>query len=60
MNFVVHRPSFFQAAIHMLEGGELVHIDLPLDANPSLVRDRLVVYLRSPWEVGGRPTRAAR
>jgi prolyl oligopeptidase len=54
MNFVIHRPSFFQAARHMLEGGELVRLDLPLDANPSLVRDRLVVYLRSPWEVGGR------
>jgi prolyl oligopeptidase len=54
MNFVVHRPSFFQAAVHMLDGGRLVHIDLPLDANPALVRDRLVVYLRSPWEVGGQ------
>jgi prolyl oligopeptidase len=54
MNFVVHRPSFFQAARHILEGGELIRLDLPLDANPSLVRDRLVVYLRSPWEVGGR------
>jgi prolyl oligopeptidase len=54
MNFVIHRPGFFQAARHMLEGGELVRLDLPLDANPSLVRDRLVVYLRSPWEVGGR------
>ncbi|CAN5737895.1 prolyl oligopeptidase family serine peptidase [soil metagenome] len=54
MNFVVHRPSFFQSTIYMLEAGSLVRLDLPLDANPSLVRDRLVVYLRSPWEVGGR------
>jgi prolyl oligopeptidase len=54
MNFVIHRPSFFQAAVHVVENGRLVHMDLPLDANPALVRDRLVVYLRSPWEVGGR------
>jgi prolyl oligopeptidase len=54
MSFVIHRPSFFQAAVHVLENGRLVHMDLPLDANPALVRDRLVVYLRSPWMVGGR------
>lgn len=53
-NYVLHRPSFFQTATHLLEGGELVRMDLPLDADPTLVRDRLVVYLRSPWEVGGR------
>ncbi len=54
MSFVIHRPSFFQAAVHVLENGRMVHMDLPLDANPSMVRDRFVVYLRSPWEVGGR------
>jgi prolyl oligopeptidase len=51
---VVHRPSFFQAAPYVLEAGELVRIELPLDAGQTLVGDRLVVYLRSPWEAGGR------
>lgn len=54
MNYVIHRPSFFQTSTHILEGDRLVRMDLPLDADPALVRDRLVVYLRSPWEVGGR------
>jgi prolyl oligopeptidase len=50
---VYHRPSFFEGSVYVLSGAELVRLDLPLDADPSLVRDRLVVYLRSPWEVGG-------
>lgn len=54
MNFVRHAPSFFQSMIYMLEDGELVRMEIPMDASPSLVRDRLVVYLRSDWEVGGR------
>jgi prolyl oligopeptidase len=54
LSFVVHRPSFFEANYHLLENGRLTRMDLPLDADLSLVRDRLVVYLRSPWEVGGR------
>jgi prolyl oligopeptidase len=54
MNFVIHRPSFFESSYHLLQGDQLVRLELPLDADPALVRDRLVVYLRSPWEVGGR------
>jgi prolyl oligopeptidase len=53
-NIVVHRPAFFDARLHVLDGGELTPIDLPLDASQSFVRDRLVVYLRSDWEAGGR------
>jgi prolyl oligopeptidase len=51
---VSHRPSFFEGTIHVVQDGGLVELELPLDADPSLVRDRLVVYLRSPWTVGGR------
>jgi prolyl oligopeptidase len=54
INFVWHSPRFFEASYHLLENGRLVHLDLPRDADPTLVRDRLVVYLRSPWEAGGR------
>jgi prolyl oligopeptidase len=54
MNFVRHSPRFFEGTTHLLENGRLVRIDIPRDASPSMVRDRFVVYLRSPWEVGGR------
>jgi prolyl oligopeptidase len=47
---VYHRPSFFEGSTYVHVDGDLVKLDLPLDADPSLVRDRLVVYLRSPWE----------
>ena len=51
---VSHRPSFFEATTHLLQGDRLVKLDLPLDADPDVVRNQLAVYLRSPWEVGGR------
>ena len=50
---VSFRPSFFEGTVSILDGGALVPLDLPLDADPSLAGDRLVVYLRSPWTVGG-------
>jgi prolyl oligopeptidase len=53
-NVVVHRPSFFETSTYVLDGARLVRLEIPLDADPVLLRDRLVVYLRSPWEVGGR------
>jgi prolyl oligopeptidase len=55
IRFVRHAPSFFRWSLHLIgEDGTLERFDLPMDASPHLVRDRLVVYLRSPWEVGGR------
>jgi prolyl oligopeptidase len=53
-NVVMHRENFYRGSTHLLEGGRLVRLDLPLDADPALVRDRLIVYLRSPWDVAGR------
>jgi prolyl oligopeptidase len=49
---VTHRPSFFEGTVRVLLDGELVLLDLPLDATPTLVGDRLVVQTRSDWEVG--------
>ncbi|HEX6135181.1 MAG TPA: prolyl oligopeptidase family serine peptidase [Longimicrobiales bacterium] len=51
---VSHRVDFYNGALHVLDGGQLVKIDVPADADPSFFRDQLIVYLRSPWEVGGR------
>jgi prolyl oligopeptidase len=31
----------------------LNELDVPVDADPMLVADQIVVYLRTPWEVGG-------
>ncbi len=51
---VSFRPSFFEGTTSILNGDALVPLDLPLDADPSLAGDRLVVYLRSEWAVGGK------
>jgi prolyl oligopeptidase len=58
-NVVNHRLNFYEATTHVLRDGELVAIDVPLDADTYLLRDRLLVYNRSPWEVGGRTHEAA-
>jgi prolyl oligopeptidase len=51
--YVWHRPAFFDHSIHLWTGAALERLDLPLDADPSIVGDRLVVYVRSDWAVGG-------
>ena len=51
---LMHRTDFYTGSTYVLEDGELARIDVPLDATTYLAADRLLVYLRSPWEVGGR------
>jgi prolyl oligopeptidase len=58
-NAVVHRPNFYEGTTYILRNGELVRVDVPLDADTYLLRDRLLVYNRSPWTVGGRTYQAA-
>ena len=57
-NWVViwHRlASFFEGRVLLMrDNGELVPLDLPVDSDQNLVGDQLVVYVRTPWEVGGR------
>lgn len=53
-SIVYHRPTFFEGTSYVVQDGELRKLELPLDADQSLVGDRLVVYLRTPWEVGGQ------
>jgi prolyl oligopeptidase len=50
---ISHRKDFYSGTLHVLDGGRLVQLDVPLDADPMLVQDRLLVYVRTPWEVGG-------
>jgi prolyl oligopeptidase len=58
-NVVNHRPNFYEGTTHVLRDGQLVAIDVPLDADTYLLRDRILVYNRSPWDVGGRTHEAA-
>jgi prolyl oligopeptidase len=58
-NVVNHRPNFYEGTTHVLRDGQLVAVDVPLDADTYLLRDRMLVYNRSPWEVGGRTHEAA-
>lgn len=50
---VFHRPEFFEGTVHVLRDEGLVAVDVPVDADPMIMGDQLVVYLRSPWEAGG-------
>ena len=50
---VMRRPSFFEGETWVLDGSDLVRLDLPADADPGLVGDQMTVYLRSDWETGG-------
>jgi prolyl oligopeptidase len=52
--FVVHRPAFFEAIYYLVRPDGLLRLDLPGDASPSFLADQMLVYLRSPWNVGGR------
>ena len=52
---VYHSPTFFETRVHVVQDADsLLALDLPLDADVDLTGEDLVVYLRSPWEVGGR------
>lgn len=52
-HFVMHRPSFFRGTGYIIADGDLVPMELPMDASPTLMGDRLIVRLRTPWETGG-------
>ncbi|MDX1660952.1 MAG: prolyl oligopeptidase family serine peptidase [Gemmatimonadota bacterium] len=54
-HLVFHRPRFFEGTTHVVgDDGSLTPIDVPLDADPILTGEHLVVRLRSAWEVAGR------
>ncbi len=46
--------AFFNSETYVLNEGRAERIDVPNDAVPSLMRDWLVVRLRSAWTVGGQ------
>ncbi|MEW6024907.1 MAG: prolyl oligopeptidase family serine peptidase [Pseudomonadota bacterium] len=53
-DFVSRQIDFYTSELFLREGGKLVKVDKPLDANAFAVRDQMLVELRSDWTVGGR------
>ena len=45
--------TFFESRKSIVEGGKVVELQVPTNADPAFLGDQLVVYLRSDWEVGG-------
>jgi prolyl oligopeptidase len=53
-HMISHRVDFYAGTQSVYEDGKLTKLDVPLDADPDLVGDRMIVYVRTPWEVGGQ------
>ena len=51
---VYQTPMFFKGTYRMFRDGELVKIDIPIDAAPrGMFKNQMLVSLRTDWEVGG-------
>jgi prolyl oligopeptidase len=51
--FVERQIGFYTSELFLREGGKLLKVAKPDDANAYTVRDQLVIELRSDWTVGG-------
>jgi prolyl oligopeptidase len=51
--FVERQVDFYTSELFVREGGRLVEVPKPADANAFTVRDQLVIELRSDWTTGG-------
>ncbi len=52
--FIRRAITFYTSEAYMVDGGKLVRLDLPADAEFDSFRDQLLVNLRTDWAVGGR------
>ncbi|MFN7696163.1 MAG: prolyl oligopeptidase family serine peptidase [Burkholderiales bacterium] len=51
--------DFYRAEYHLVQpDGKLRKLDLPLDAQPNLWGERLLITLRSDWKLGGKTFKA--
>ena len=51
---VYQTPMFFKGTYRMFRDGELVKVDIPIDAAPrGMFKNQMLVSLRTDWEVGG-------
>ncbi|MBS0193579.1 MAG: S9 family peptidase [Proteobacteria bacterium] len=53
-DFVAVAKDFFHSQTYLRKGGQLVRVDVPDDAQPSVRQQWLLVTTRSPWTVGGK------
>ncbi|MDX1554962.1 MAG: prolyl oligopeptidase family serine peptidase, partial [Xanthomonadales bacterium] len=54
-DIVVRTPTFFTSINYLLRDGELVHVDIPEDAEiHDILQGQLLVELKSDWEAGGK------
>ena len=53
-DFVTRHPSFFTEENFLVEGGKLVKIDKPDDADISIWDGQLLVQLRKAWTIGSK------
>ena len=51
---VSHQKNFYESTQYLFEKGKLIKIDVPIDADTYLLRHHLLVFVRTPWDVGGR------
>ena len=51
---VYDNETFYKGTKSLYRNGRLVKLDIPGDADLHLVRDQMLVYVRDPWEVGGK------
>ena len=54
LTVVARLITIFETEYRFLEDGELVAVDIPSDAQITLMGDQLVLHLVSDWTVGGR------
>jgi len=53
-DLIQRTPEFFRGTSYLLLGDRLVKLEIPNDANlVGFFKDRLIVNLRSDWEIGG-------
>ncbi len=51
---IADRETFYRGTSSLYRGGRVVKLDIPADADLYLVRDQMIVYVRDPWQVGGK------
>ena len=53
-HLVYQVPAFFQGVYRMVLDGKLVHLDVPIDAEPQgFFENQMMISLRSDWEIDG-------
>jgi len=48
-----HSRNFYESTQYLVEKGKVIKIDVPNDADTYLVRDQLIVRVRTPYAAGG-------